>query len=299
MRWLMFLIFVAQAVAQPVPPSRPIAFAAIPIVITTDGIMPLPPARANLPDWQEPDPTVDPTIPRPPARDQRVLDSIVLALTTPLPSTRPNAPTRLALPRVAAASNPAPPPPTTATAPPAPVPNTPGAACYRELARLNVSFTRLPDTRNANGCGLIGAVEVTAFDGVVLAPPGQLTCQTALSTARWLKDSVRPQARSMLGARLTKIEQWSTYSCRRRPSGRLSEHAFGNAIDVARLLLADGRRLSIDPDWYARGATGRFLKAISRSSCAYFSVVLDPTSDAAHHNHIHLDNGRWRSCPYD
>ena len=126
-----------------------------------------------------------------------------------------------------------------------------------------------------------------------------MTCTTALATARWLKDAVRPEAQRTLGTRLTKVEQWSTYSCRRRPSGRLSEHATGNAIDVARLLFADGRRLSIEPDWYAGGATGRFLRAISRSACRYFSVVLDPTTDAAHQNHLHLDNGRWKSCPYD
>lgn len=294
MRWLFIIhLFATQALAQDASPARPTDFAAIPIVITTNGIMHMPPQRTSLPGWVEPDPALDQDIPRPPQRAATVLSAIVDASTPPDPATRPGAPTRQSLPTVARQPQPDP------VTPLPPVAQASGGACYRELERLNVRFTRLPNSGSAGGCNLTGAVEVTAIDGVVLGPPGKLTCPAALATAQWVRDSVRPEGQRILGSRLTKIEQWSTYSCRRRPSGRLSEHATGNAIDVARLLFADGRRLSIEPDWYAGGNVGRYLQTISRSSCRYFSVVLDPTSDAAHQNHLHLDKGRWKSCPYD
>ena len=42
------------------------------------------------------------------------------------------------------------------------------------------------------------------------------------------------------------------------------------------------------------------LRAITEAACLYFTTVLDPGSDAAHQNHLHLDvkerRGGYRYC---
>ena len=46
--------------------------------------------------------------------------------------------------------------------------------------------------------------------------------------------------------RIVRIETFGTYACRTRdniPGAKLSEHAFGNALDVAAFRLADGREI--------------------------------------------------------
>ena len=169
------------------------------------------------------------------------------------------------------------------------------AGCLDQLKALNVIFVEFPDLDGAGECGLTDAVEVSGFDGIRLRPPAPMTCQVAVSMALWMRDSVVPEARERFGQYVADVNQVSTYSCRSRPSGRLSEHAFGNAIDISGFRLANDTTISIDPDWYG-GRKGRFLQAIAKTSCQYFSTVLTPLSDAAHQDHFHLDKGTWLSC---
>ena len=54
------------------------------------------------------------------------------------------------------------------------------------------------------------------------------------------------------GARVVEIKQISAYSCRGmngNPNAHISEHAFGNALDVAGFTLADGRYISVQNGW--------------------------------------------------
>lgn len=90
-----------------------------------------------------------------------------------------------------------------------------------------------------------------------------------------------------------------SYSCRRQNSrlaGRWSQHARGQAIDIAGFHLSDGTTASIERDWSDSGAKGRFLHRLAAQACRYFSVVLTPDSNAEHYNHLHLDIGPERLC---
>jgi hypothetical protein len=74
------------------------------------------------------------------------------------------------------------------------------------------------------------------------------------------------------------------------PGARLSEHAFGNAVDVAGFTLVDGRRIDFVHDWKRTDSQeAAFLHEVHAGACQYFTTVLGPGADVFHYNHIHLD----------
>ena len=92
---------------------------------------------------------------------------------------------------------------------------------------------------------------------------------------------------------------FGAYSCRSIDNiagAQLSEHAFGNAVDVAGFTLADGRTLDFVHDWKKTDSQeGAFLRETHAGACQYFTTVLGPGADAFHYNHIHLDLARHGS----
>ena len=81
-----------------------------------------------------------------------------------------------------------------------------------------------------------------------------------------------------------------SYSCRNiAGSGKLSEHAHANAIDVSAFVLADGRRITVENNWKSGRREMQFLAAIHDSACKRFGTVLSPNYNAAHRDHFHLD----------
>jgi hypothetical protein len=80
----------------------------------------------------------------------------------------------------------------------------------------------------------------------------------------------------------------------------VSEHSFANAIDVAVFILANGRRVEVEHDWVpaARPAprpASQFLRRLTRRLYdeQVFSVVLTPSYDKHHKNHLHLDGAAY------
>src|SRR3546814_3060791 len=99
---------------------------------------------------------------------------------------------------------------------------------------------------------------------------------------------------------VVKIETYGTYSCRNiygGRSGRLSQHAYSNAIDVSGFVLADGRRIMLDGGWDGDKPSQDFLRALHKSGCRRFGTVLGPDYNAAHYNHFHLDRKSTRLNP--
>lgn len=210
-------------------------------------------------------------------------------------------------PRPAYVTPPAPDPIVTSQAPTGPVGDnafTSGSAqrvdrtCLKRLAR------RVPDVRpsspfgKARGCGVRNPVVFSTFASagakVRISEKLTLDCRFANTFATWLVDVVSPLAREHLGASLTRIQTGPGYNCRtrnRKKGAKLSEHAYGNAIDIASFTLSTKRRLAI-------GSTDltpqerRFLRAVRTTACGYFTTVLGPGSNAAHDTHYHLDLGR-------
>jgi hypothetical protein len=143
-------------------------------------------------------------------------------------------------------------------------------------------------------CTVKNAYRITAMEGVTFSQPAIVNCSVANAFRHWLNQTVQPAAQAEFGARVTSITVAASYACRARNGqrgGKLSEHGFGNAIDVSALQLADGHDVSVERDY---GRSG-FLKQVRQRACGLFSTVLGPGSDSHHRDHLHLDLANRRS----
>jgi hypothetical protein len=133
---------------------------------------------------------------------------------------------------------------------------------------------------------------VSAFGQVSMKPAATLACPIVSALDRWLTDSVQPAAMRWFGARVVEIKQISAYSCRGmngNPHAHISEHAFGNALDIAAFTLADGRRITVKGGWRGMPEDQGFLRDVQAAACQQFSTVLAPGSNSHHEDHIHVD----------
>jgi hypothetical protein len=79
----------------------------------------------------------------------------------------------------------------------------------------------------------------------------------------------------------------------------MSEHAFANGLDIAGFTFEGRGPVSIAP--HAEGSPeAAFQTSVQKGACAAFATVLGPGSDAAHSDHLHLDQrgrrGGYRIC---
>jgi len=91
---------------------------------------------------------------------------------------------------------------------------------------------------------------------------------------------------------VVEIRQISAYSCRGmngQRGARISEHAFGNALDIAAFVLADGRRITVKNGWRGSPEEQGFLRDVQGAACYQFNTVLAPGSNRFHYDHIHVD----------
>ncbi|CCM76562.1 putative extensin family protein [Rhizobium mesoamericanum STM3625] len=178
--------------------------------------------------------------------------------------------------------------------------------CIKELQALGVAFKDISRIDDGNGCGIDKPIKVTeVLPGIKIKPDAVFRCQVALALARWMKESVIPAA-SVAAAnqgRIVAVNQASSYVCRLRngaETGKVSEHARGNAIDIASFSFEEGKDIAVLPRREDPTLIGAFQRTISAAGCLYFTTVLDPESDAAHETHFHLDvlerNGGYRYC---
>ena len=133
---------------------------------------------------------------------------------------------------------------------------------------------------------------VAAFGPVAVKPAATLACPIVSVLDRWLADSVQPAAMRWFGARVVEIKQISAYSCRGMNGdsrAHISEHAFGNALDIAGFTLADGRHISVKDGWKGMPDEQGFLHDVQASACQQFTTVLAPGSNVYHYDHIHVD----------
>jgi hypothetical protein len=133
---------------------------------------------------------------------------------------------------------------------------------------------------------------VAAVGPVTIKPTATLACPIVSVLDRWLSDSVQPAAQRWFSSRVVEIKQISAYSCRGmngNASAHISEHAFGNALDIAAFTLADGRRITVKEGWRGLPEEQGFLRDVQASACQQFNTVLAPGSNRYHEDHIHVD----------
>ncbi len=175
-------------------------------------------------------------------------------------------------------------------------------ACRRELKRLGVIYRDLPRIHDGGACGIDYPVKVSGLSGgIAMKPAATLNCEMAASFALWTKRELAPAARLRYMSGVKTIHQGSSYSCRNiNGTHTSSEHARGNALDVMRIELKNGRDIDVrKPGWFAFRQRG-FLNSVRSDGCGYFTTVLGPGYNYDHRNHFHFDikprrNGR-RAC---
>jgi hypothetical protein len=127
---------------------------------------------------------------------------------------------------------------------------------------------------------------------VAVQPAATLACPIVSALDTWLAGGVQPAAMRWFGVPVAEIKQISAYSCRGRVgdgTSKISEHAFGNALDIAAFVLADGRKISVKEGWRGLPEEQAFLRDIQADACRLFTTVLAPGSNAFHYDHIHVD----------
>ena len=170
-------------------------------------------------------------------------------------------------------------------------------ACIAEH-RVTLSRYIQPRGREIDGPGICGLthpfmVGALSQERVQLDTVATLDCPMIAALDEWIDGVVQPVAQARFGQPITQIDTMGSYSCRGmngQANARISEHAFGNAIDIGGFRLADGRRITVVHDW-TRGdeQTQAFLRDVHAGACKTFTTVLGPGANVFHYNHIHVD----------
>jgi hypothetical protein len=158
------------------------------------------------------------------------------------------------------------------------------APVYQQPQPVERSLPRLGPMRGPNS--------QIAATPAALTPPATLACPIVSALDRWMKDGVQPAAMRWFGAPVTEIKQISAYSCRGMVgagTSHISEHPFGNALDIAAFVLADGHRITVKGGWKGTPEEQGFLRDVQGSACDQFTTVLAPGSNQYHYDHIHVD----------
>jgi len=181
------------------------------------------------------------------------------------------------------------------------------SACTAALKALGAVFAERPPLTEASerDCGIERPVVVAkVLPGVTVRPEAVMRCETALALAKWTKEFAMPAAQHLSGrGELTGIDHGTAYLCRPRngiAGETLSEHAFGNAIDIAGFRFEKGEAVNVAAPGREGSLEEAFVQAVRKTACLSFTTVLGPGADEAHADHLHLDvkarSGGFRIC---
>lgn len=179
--------------------------------------------------------------------------------------------------------------------------------CRALLADIGDADRPAPPLRAGPDCGYSDGMRLLPEDAgsIGFSPAGAVTsCPVAAALALWERDVVQPAAGRHFGSRVTSIHHAGSYFCRRlygRAEGGYSEHSTANALDILGFTLADGRTISVLRQWPGESADAAFLHDVRDGACRLFATVLSPDYNAAHTDHLHLDQARrgisgWSLC---
>jgi hypothetical protein len=162
-------------------------------------------------------------------------------------------------------------------------------ACRQRLAELGVRFDNRPAQADPTGCSMPYPIMVRSLGkDIGLKPEAEMSCALAEAAARFAKDVIAPTASKVFGQALTSVTHVSAYVCRpRNGTQKLSEHAFGNALDISSFTLSAGTTVAVELDPSEKN--GQFIDALRSAACGPFKTVLGPGSDGDHAEHLHFD----------
>ena len=138
--------------------------------------------------------------------------------------------------------------------------------------------------------------------GIQYSPPLQIDCSFAEQLGG-IETIIQQEAEALLGAPIVRIRTLGSYVCRGKigsPRGgkELSEHASGNAVDVAAFQTKKSWRwITVAKHYPLQGEDtpeaqflARVQQRLRRESV--LTRVIGPNFNAFHRDHFHLDRGR-------
>lgn len=183
--------------------------------------------------------------------------------------------------------------------PPAPpaLPRTGDESCMASLKSSGAEFEQVAASAGEGSCRVEMPVRLRSVAtpaGRISLPEGPVVaCGFALQFSLYLSDM--GAAAAAMDKRLAKVATGPGFVCRGRNgdvSGKLSEHAFGNALDITTIGMASGETIQVADALNAGSPSYALLREMRARACGYFSTVLGPGSNAAHAEHFHFDMGR-------
>ncbi|HXC29700.1 MAG TPA: extensin family protein [Stellaceae bacterium] len=179
----------------------------------------------------------------------------------------------------------------------APPPLESGGVCSATLNTHGVTFEPVMMSGGDPRCHVAEPVKVSQIEAP-FSRPVVMSCLLADRFALFEHSAAQKLAMQTLGHYIVRIDHLGAYACRASTGhrDRLSEHAYGLAIDISGFQLSDGTLVNVERDWSQPGPKSAFLHEVARAACGYFSVVLTPDSNADHFNHMHFDLGPDRLC---
>jgi hypothetical protein len=169
--------------------------------------------------------------------------------------------------------------------------------CLSDLKAADVQVLDL-GVVTRDGCTVEAAVELDAisssFGKVSLPGKPVLSCPFARRFATWVRDVAAPLTLAYMNAKLSAISTEGAFVCRtrnNRPGEKISEHAKGNAIDIAGFHLKNGQNVTVNVARVGAKTNGVLMEALRTTACGYFTTVLGPGADEEHKEHLHLDYG--------
>jgi hypothetical protein len=167
----------------------------------------------------------------------------------------------------------------------------PEGSCEVKPSRIGLA-EKIRNIDEGNGCEVPNAWRVQSLGSISFSQSATMNCGMAYPLKRWLEHEVQPAAQRTFGENVVSIDVAASYACRARNNTRgakMSEHGFGNAIDIAAFTLESGRKVSVLDGWHGGRDERRFLRGVHDAACGPFRTVLGPESDRHHRDHFHLD----------
>lgn len=174
-----------------------------------------------------------------------------------------------------------------------------GSFCRMKLASLGAAFDAVTDDVGSGQCRVAHPVKLSSLKigtaRIEFPDSPMLNCTFAVKFMEWLEDTGAPIVRAQANSPITRLWTGPGYECRGRngdSSAKISEHGFGNAVDITNFKLEDGRMFEVKDALNPLSPAYATLKGLRGSACGYFTTVLGPGANAAHETHFHFDMGK-------
>jgi hypothetical protein len=171
--------------------------------------------------------------------------------------------------------------------------------CQSGLTLAKVDFSIPATPASAGSCAVSNPVKLRAVSAggkrLRFANEPVLSCPFAAVFVRWVTESADAVVTKQAGSPIATVSTGSGFECRGRNgdgSAKLSEHAFGNAIDLVSIATSDGQTINMADALDPKAKHFNSLRALRTTACGYFTTVLGPGANEAHKLHFHFDLGR-------